>query len=100
MLLSISLLGTIGTTLASPYPHALPYALPPSLERRTDPYFPDQPPSCPICAQDYPNINTCAQACPVLANFTEVRLMDCFREDMDQLMRCGSVGFVQSWAVY
>ncbi|KAI0072305.1 hypothetical protein K474DRAFT_1605370 [Panus rudis PR-1116 ss-1] len=36
--------------------------------KRTDPFFPDQPPSCPICAQSYP----CAQAAPVLANFSMV----------------------------
>ncbi|CAA7262028.1 unnamed protein product [Cyclocybe aegerita] len=49
-------------------------ALPPlgSLQRRTDPYFPDTPASCPICAQDYPSINSCAQAAPVLANFSMI----------------------------
>jgi len=44
----------------------------PTLQRRTTPYFPAQPPSCPICEQDYPNINSCAQACPVLANLTMI----------------------------
>ncbi|KAF8889125.1 hypothetical protein BD779DRAFT_420511 [Infundibulicybe gibba] len=42
------------------------------LQRRTDPVFPDSPPSCPICAQDYPGINSCAQAAPVLANFSMI----------------------------
>ncbi|KAI0289788.1 hypothetical protein B0F90DRAFT_699330 [Multifurca ochricompacta] len=37
-----------------------------------EPYFPDTPVSCPICARDYPSINSCAQAAPVLANFTSV----------------------------
>jgi len=43
-----------------------------SLAKRTDPYFPDQPPSCLICAQNYGNINSCAQAAPVLANFSMI----------------------------
>ncbi|CAL1698260.1 unnamed protein product [Somion occarium] len=42
------------------------------LTKRTDPFFPDQPPSCPICAQNYPSINSCAQAAPVLANFSMI----------------------------
>jgi len=36
------------------------------------PYFPDTPPSCPICARGYPSINSCAQAAPALANLTSV----------------------------
>jgi len=36
------------------------------------PYFPDTPASCPICAKGYPSINSCAQAAPVLANLTTV----------------------------
>jgi len=36
------------------------------------PVFPDAPPSCPICAQNYDGISSCAQAAPVLANFTSV----------------------------
>ncbi|TFK36586.1 hypothetical protein BDQ12DRAFT_633855 [Crucibulum laeve] len=51
---------------ASPTPRVI------SLERRTDPFFPDQPLSCPICAKDYPSINGCAQAAPVLTNFTNI----------------------------
>jgi len=43
-----------------------------ALERGAEPYFPDTPPSCPICEKDYPNINSCAQACPVLANFSMI----------------------------
>ncbi|KAL4244378.1 hypothetical protein ABKN59_010534 [Abortiporus biennis] len=39
---------------------------------RTYPTFPDQPPSCPICAQNYDNINSCAEAAPVLANFSMI----------------------------
>src|ERR1700753_480751 len=44
----------------------------PTLQRRTTPYFPSDPPSCPICEQNYASINSCAQACPVLANITNV----------------------------
>lgn len=43
--------------------------------RTTPPTFPDYPPSCPICAQGYPSIDSCAQAAPVLANFSMVRGM-------------------------
>ncbi|KDQ55964.1 hypothetical protein JAAARDRAFT_36754 [Jaapia argillacea MUCL 33604] len=54
--------------------HASPFGSPiiPSLTRRTDPYFPDDPPSCPICAQSYLNISSCCQAAPILANFSAV----------------------------
>src|SRR5882762_9314877 len=52
---------------------SLPYSYgSPTLQRRTTPYFPPDPPSCPICERDYWNINSCAQACPVLANFSMV----------------------------
>jgi len=40
--------------------------------RTTPPVFPDYPPSCPKCAEHYPDIDSCAQAAPVLANFTMV----------------------------
>ena len=46
-----------------------------NLARRQDdnqPTFPDQPPSCPICAQNFGSIDSCAQAAPVLANFSMV----------------------------
>ncbi|KAF9529151.1 hypothetical protein CPB83DRAFT_853323 [Crepidotus variabilis] len=43
-----------------------------TLERRTYPQFPNDPPSCPVCAKDYPSINSCAEASPVLANFTMI----------------------------
>lgn len=36
------------------------------------PYFPDTPPSCPICAKGYPSINSCAKAAPALVNLTSV----------------------------
>jgi hypothetical protein len=43
------------------------------LRMRDDgPAFPSQPPSCPICAQNYGNIDSCAQAAPVLANVSMV----------------------------
>ena len=44
------------------------------LVKRTDdePVFPEEPPSCPKCAENYWNINSCAAAAPVLQNFTMV----------------------------
>ncbi|KAH8831202.1 hypothetical protein DL96DRAFT_1524084 [Flagelloscypha sp. PMI_526] len=35
-------------------------------------YFPDTPESCPICAKDYDNINSCAEASSVFANFSTI----------------------------
>jgi len=52
-------------TCASPTPE-------PGLQRRTDPYFPDQPESCPICAKDYNGIRSCVDAAPIFQNFTNV----------------------------
>ncbi|KAH8079827.1 hypothetical protein BXZ70DRAFT_646180 [Cristinia sonorae] len=44
-----------------------------TLEKRTTaPVFPNDPPSCPICEQNYPNINSCAEAAPVLANVSMI----------------------------
>ncbi|KAI0830276.1 hypothetical protein BC628DRAFT_1500822 [Trametes gibbosa] len=42
--------------------------------RRQDaqPVFPDQPPSCPICEQNFGSIDSCAQAAPVFANFSMI----------------------------
>jgi len=49
------------------------YPLPVVVRQTTvQPYFPDTPASCPICAKGYPNINSCAQAATVLANITTV----------------------------
>jgi len=57
---------------ASPRPLSS-LALAGSLEERTvPPYFPPQPPSCPICANSWPSIDSCADACPVLANFSTI----------------------------
>ena len=42
------------------------------LDCRDEPDFPEQPPSCAICATNYDGISSCAQAAPVLANFTSV----------------------------
>jgi len=36
--------------------------------KRADPYFPDSPPSCPICEKDWPNMQSCANSCAVFAN--------------------------------
>ncbi|KAF9054101.1 hypothetical protein BJ165DRAFT_1436047 [Panaeolus papilionaceus] len=44
----------------------------PQILPRTEPYFPDTPTSCPICAKDYPSISSCAQAAPVMANFSMI----------------------------
>ncbi|TFK29127.1 hypothetical protein FA15DRAFT_664442 [Coprinopsis marcescibilis] len=43
-----------------------------SLQKRTDPFFPAEPASCPICAKDYSSISSCAEAAPVFENFTMV----------------------------
>lgn len=42
------------------------------LKARDYPVFPAQPPSCPICVENYDNIDSCAQAAPVLANVSTV----------------------------
>jgi hypothetical protein len=68
-LIIFSLLASVSPVLSL----SLPYSDgSPTLQRRTTPYFPPDPPSCPICEQNYWNINSCAQACPVLANFSMV----------------------------
>ncbi|KAF8583506.1 hypothetical protein K439DRAFT_1309804, partial [Ramaria rubella] len=36
------------------------------------PTFPPSPPSCPICAQSFPGIDSCAQAAPAFANFSQI----------------------------
>jgi len=54
-------------TIARPY---FPFAS--DLQSRADPVFPDQPPSCPICSENYGSISSCAQAAPVLANVSEI----------------------------
>ncbi|KAF9654371.1 hypothetical protein BDM02DRAFT_3182174 [Thelephora ganbajun] len=67
--LIFSLLASVSPVLSL----SLPYSDgSPTLQRRTTPYFPPDPPSCPICEKDYWNINSCAQACPVLANISMV----------------------------
>jgi len=67
--LIFSLLASVLPVLSLSLPHS---GGSPTLQRRTTPSFPDNPPSCPICEKDYSNINSCAQACPVLANLTMV----------------------------
>jgi len=42
------------------------------LSKRTDPYFPDSPPSCQICAPAWPSLSSCAGAAVVFANVSEV----------------------------
>ncbi|KAF4611730.1 hypothetical protein D9613_003908 [Agrocybe pediades] len=66
-----TLLSLLGRIAASPT--SFPVEETGALQRRaTDPVFPDSPPSCPICQQGYPNIQGCAQAAPVLANFSMI----------------------------
>ncbi|KAF8064302.1 hypothetical protein FPV67DRAFT_1504355 [Lyophyllum atratum] len=56
---------------ASPTVHSSDDLL--ALQRRTNPpFFPETPASCPICAQNYDGINSCAAAAPVLTNFTNI----------------------------
>ncbi|KAJ7573977.1 hypothetical protein C8J56DRAFT_980401 [Mycena floridula] len=63
---------TVVLVEATPYrPYRLPFSEI-ALKPRTEPSFPDSPPSCPICAASYDNINSCATAAPVLANFTQI----------------------------
>ncbi|KAF9555736.1 hypothetical protein CPC08DRAFT_120764 [Agrocybe pediades] len=66
-----TLLSLLGRIAASPT--SFPVEETGALQRQaTDPVFPDSPPSCPICQQGYPNIQGCAQAAPVLANFSMI----------------------------
>jgi len=68
-LLIFSLLASVSPVLSL----SLPYGDgSPTLQRRTTPSFPPDPPSCPICEKDYWTINSCAQASPVLANFSMI----------------------------
>jgi len=68
-LLFFSLLASVSPVLSL----WLPYSDgSPALRHRTTPYFPSDPPSCPICEKDYGTINSCAQACPVLANLSMI----------------------------
>ena len=51
--------------------HAMPHL---AARQAAQPVFPAQPASCPICAQNYAGIDSCAQAAPVLANVSMVRV--------------------------
>ncbi|KZT21307.1 hypothetical protein NEOLEDRAFT_1139640 [Neolentinus lepideus HHB14362 ss-1] len=63
-----------GLASSSPYPAVTlgPAVRSVPLFSRTEPYFPSYPPSCPICAANYSQISSCAQAAPVLANFSMI----------------------------
>ncbi|PIL25850.1 hypothetical protein GSI_11603 [Ganoderma sinense ZZ0214-1] len=75
---------TILSAFASPYlpvprltqipPRRLGFAPDLGAQKRQDgqPQFPAQPPSCPICEQNFANIDSCAQAAPVLQNFSMI----------------------------
>ena len=74
--ISFALLSFLFSALASPVlPVATPLTgrSPTRVARQTaEPTFPSDIASCPICEQNYANINSCAQAAPVLQNFTMV----------------------------
>jgi len=64
-----SLLASVSPVLSLSLPRG---AGSPTLQYRSTPYFPSDPPSCPICEKDYWTIDSCAQASPVLANFSMI----------------------------
>lgn len=66
MIATILALGSVASAIPPPA-HLLS-------RQAAQPVFPDQPPSCPICAANYSSIDSCAQAAPVLANVSMVRL--------------------------
>ncbi|ESK93286.1 hypothetical protein Moror_14549 [Moniliophthora roreri MCA 2997] len=66
-LLSVSLGVFVQASPVSPLAHGVDLS-----RRTTEPYFPDTPPSCPICEKNYGNIQNCAEAAPVLANFSMI----------------------------
>ncbi|KAH9967772.1 hypothetical protein BGW80DRAFT_1340248 [Lactifluus volemus] len=68
--LSLVLFSTRSSVLASPLSSYRPVVV--MQTRVVQPYFPDTPPSCPICAEGYPSISSCAQAAPALANASAV----------------------------
>jgi hypothetical protein len=70
--LSLVLFFTRPSVLASPLSSYQPVVV--VGPRMVQPYFPDTPPSCPICAKGYPSISSCAQAAPALANSSAVRV--------------------------
>ncbi|KAK0477027.1 hypothetical protein IW261DRAFT_1488276 [Armillaria novae-zelandiae] len=74
----ILLLGLVLVAEGSPFPAGLS-SRSQALVHRTTPYFPDSPASCPICEQNYSSIQNCAEAAPVLANFSYafVNVIEC-----------------------
>ncbi|KAG7443239.1 uncharacterized protein BT62DRAFT_935193 [Guyanagaster necrorhizus] len=64
-------LGLVLVAKGSPFPAGLS-SRSQALVHRTAPYFPDSPASCPICEQNYSSIENCAEAAPVLANFSMI----------------------------
>ncbi|KAK0200750.1 hypothetical protein DFS33DRAFT_1265915 [Desarmillaria ectypa] len=65
------LLGLVLVAEGSPFPAGLS-SRSQALVHRTTPYFPGSPASCPICEQNYSSIQNCAEAAPVLANFSMI----------------------------
>ena len=80
--LSLALFSLVFSAIAYPYaaiPAPTPFAarapVGASLKKRTDePTFPSDIASCPICEASYSSINSCAEAAPVLENFTMVSM--------------------------
>jgi hypothetical protein len=71
MLALLALLSFCASVLGALVPsRTIAAAWSPSLVRR-DPDFPTDIPSCQQCQANYGSINSCDQALPVLANFTE-----------------------------
>ena len=65
LVMTMCLFGT-RTTFTVAYPSSR------LLDCRDAPDFPDDIPSCAICAPSFDSISSCAQAAPVLANVTQV----------------------------
>lgn len=68
--ISLFLIAFCATPSVLAYPSPRPLWI---VSRQTQqPYFPDTPASCPICAKSYPSIDSCAQASTALANVSAV----------------------------
>lgn len=77
MIYDAMILSVILPIILSAFVRGSPFAQPVikslHLHRQTaEPTFPASPASCPICEQNYSSIQNCAEASPVLANFTEI----------------------------
>jgi len=68
-IVALVLLLAIFSTLSSAIPSGLRHRI---NQRTADPTFPDSPPSCQLCAQAWPSIDSCCAAAPLFANFTQI----------------------------